>query len=60
MSDNEQIQSGTHTTADDQISIDSTRGSLTNLQQNFSQQQVSSMNFFMKKRFFFSIFVFQS
>lgn len=53
MSDNEQIQSETHTAADDQISVDSTRGSLTNLQQNFSQQQVSSMNFLMKKTIFF-------
>lgn len=41
MSDNEPYETGTHIdTADDQISFDSTRGSLTNLQQNFSQQQV--------------------
>ncbi|XP_031624926.1 protein lava lamp [Contarinia nasturtii] len=40
MSDNDPIETGTHIdTGDDQISVDSTRGSLTNLQQNFSQQQ---------------------
>lgn len=38
MSDSQPTETGAHTMADDQM--DTTRGSLTNLAQNFSQQQV--------------------
>lgn len=42
MSDTDQEEFGAHATTDDHISVDAIRGSLTNLSENFSQQQVCS------------------